>query len=62
MHCADASIFCFFYLVICFYSCWGVEKIMVTGVNKESVLQAEKLVSKHPGFLYYTAGLIFVLL
>jgi hypothetical protein len=21
MHCADASIFCFFYLVICFYSC-----------------------------------------
>lgn len=34
----------------------GVRKIMITGVNRESVLTASELASKSPGFLYYTAG------
>uniref|UniRef100_A0AC35G7T7 Uncharacterized protein n=1 Tax=Panagrolaimus sp. PS1159 TaxID=55785 RepID=A0AC35G7T7_9BILA len=34
----------------------GLSKIMITGTSEELSKEAEKLVSKYPGFLYFTAG------
>jgi len=34
----------------------GIIKMMITGVNKESVEEGAKICTDHQGFLYYTAG------
>uniref|UniRef100_A0AC34FR03 Uncharacterized protein n=1 Tax=Panagrolaimus sp. ES5 TaxID=591445 RepID=A0AC34FR03_9BILA len=34
----------------------GLSKIMITGTSEELSQEAAKLVSKYPGFLYFTAG------
>lgn len=36
----------------------GLQKIIVTGTNLEISEKAKNLASLHPGFLYFTAGLL----
>lgn len=37
----------------------GLSKIMITGTSLKSTREAKGLCEKHPGYFYFTSGLIF---